>query len=137
MLVHTLVSGHRAILSLPIYGWISCCQYHSMGMVGSHLPATLTGGGGSHVPYTVGKQPPQSSAYICIPCASCLKFDTQVVCLAFSRERAMAEKIIAARMVMIPMTTSNSMRVNPLLDVRLPVVSTNRGPDILSLHFMN
>src|SRR5579859_2182594 len=54
-----------------------------------------------------------------LPRPICLTFDRQTVLRACSRAWAKTGNRIAARIAIIAMTTSNSIKVNPLLGVRL------------------
>ena len=47
--------------------------------------------------------------------AICLRFDSQLACLAFSRALENTGNRIAARMAMMAMTTNSSMSVKPVL----------------------
>src|ERR1051326_9014298 len=51
--------------------------------------------------------------YIDIAVPSCFWFDKQLICRAFSRAWAKTGKRIAARIAIIAITTSSSIRVNP------------------------
>src|SRR5438445_4271916 len=51
--------------------------------------------------------------YIIIAVPSCFRFDRHILERAFSRARAKTGKRIAARMAMMAITTSNSIRVKP------------------------
>jgi hypothetical protein len=53
-----------------------------------------------------------------IPSPICFRFDAQDDRRAFSRARAKTGNRIAARIAIIAMTTSNSIKVNPRLDKR-------------------
>src|SRR5438552_2209810 len=61
--------------------------------------------------------------YICTARPICLLFERQVASRAFSRACANTGNRIAARMAIMAITTSNSMRVNPARSLRVPVQS--------------
>ena len=61
----------------------------------------------------MGRKSLLSPAYIIIASAICLLLLMQVLVLAFSFARDSAGRSMAARMAMMAMTTSNSMRVKP------------------------
>src|SRR5512133_2585775 len=61
--------------------------------------------------------------YIAIDSPICLQLDKQVVARAFSRAWAKTGKRIAARIAMIAMTTSSSIRVNACR--RRPLIRTS------------